>query len=204
MVMALLINIYEKNPQLRAIKKAVEVVTSGGLIVYPTDTIYGLGCALNNKRGIEKLYRIKEMDDKTPLSLISPNLSEASKYSKISNITYRLMNKFLPGPFTFILPAKKEINKFMLYKRKEIGIRVPDSNVCRVLTEELGSPVISTSVPLWGDKILNSGEAIHDYFGNSIDLVLDIGILISEQSTIVDLTQDEFKIVRQGKGEIQL
>ncbi len=114
------------------------------------------------------------------------------------------MNKCLPGPFTFILPAMKEVNRYMLYKRKQIGIRVPGSNVCQMLAQELGNPLISTSVPLWREKVLNSGEIIHDYFGKEIDLVLDIGIMISEPSTIVDLTEDEFEITRQGKGEIQL
>ena len=201
----MIIRIYEKNPQARAIKKAVEILLDGGLVVYPTDTIYGLGCDLHNRKAFEKLYRIKGMDQKTPLSFISPDLSNVSYYAMVSNKAYRLMNKYLPGPFTFILPAKKEVNKYMLHKRKQIGIRVPDSNVCRMLTEELGNPLISTSVPLWTDKVLNSGEAIHDYFGKQIDLILDIGVLVSEPSTVVDLTDDDnFTILRQGKGDIQL
>lgn len=183
---------------------AVDVIKAGGLVVFPTDTIYGLGCDLHNKKALKKLYRIKEMDEKTPLSFISPNLSKVSCYAKVSNRAYRLMNKYLPGPFTFILPATKEVNKFMLYKRKQIGIRVPDNNVCRALTEELGNPVISTSVPLWKEKVLNSGDAIHEFFGDQIDLVLEIGIMVSAPSTVVDLTSDAFKIVRQSKGVIRL
>lgn len=189
---------------MRAINKAVEILQSGGLVVYPTDTIYGLGCDLHNKKALKKIFRIKELDEKSPLSFISPDLSEVSKYAKVSNQAYRVMNKCLPGPFTFILPAMKEVNRYMLYKRKQIGIRVPGSNVCQMLAQELGNPLISTSVPLWREKVLNSGEIIHDYFGKEIDLVLDIGIMISEPSTIVDLTEDEFEITRQGKGEIQL
>ena len=201
----MILRVYEKNPQMRAIKKAVEIIQSGGLIVYPTDTIYGLGCDLHNKKAFEKLYRIKNMDEKTPLSFISPDLSKVSSYAKVSNRAYRLMNKYLPGPFTFILPAKKEVNKYMLHKRKQVGFRVPDSNVCRLLTEESGNPLVSTSVPLWGETVLNSGEAIHDYFGSEIDLVLDIDVLVSEPSTVVDLTSDDdFKIIRQGKGLIQI
>ena len=200
----MIIRVYENNPQLRAINKAVEILQSGGLVVYPTDTIYGLGCDLHNKKALEKIFRIKEMDEKSPLSFISPDLSEVSRYAKVSNKAYRVMNKCLPGPFTFILPAMKEVNRYMLYKRKQIGIRVPGSNVCQMLAQELGNPLISTSVPLWREKVLNSGEIIHDYFGKEIDLVLDIGTMISEPSTIVDLTEDEFEITRQGKGEIQL
>ena len=166
----MLIKVYQKNPQLRAIKQAIEILTKGGLIVYPTDTIYGLGCDLHNKKAIEKLYRIKQMDEKTPLSFISPDLSEVARYAEVSDRAYRVMNRCLPGPFTFILPATKEVNKHMLYKRKQIGIRVPDDNICRLLTKTLGNPIINTSVPLWGEKLLNSGEAIHEQFVKQIDL----------------------------------
>ena len=121
----MIIQTYEQNPQPRAIRTAVEVLRDGGLIVYPTDTIYGLGCDLHNKRALEKLYRIKGMDEKSPLSFISPDLSKVSQYAQVGNRAYRIMNKCLPGPFTFILPAMKEVNRYMLYKRKQIGIRVP-------------------------------------------------------------------------------
>ncbi len=200
----MLLRIYESHPQHRFMQRAVAVLKAGGLIVYPTDTYYGLGCDLHNKKALEKIYHIKDMHGKSPLSFISPDLSKVSFYAKVSNRAYRLMNKCLPGPFTFILPAIKEINRYMLYKRHQIGIRVPDSNVCRVLTQELGNPIISTSVPLWKEKLLNSGEAIHEYFGKQIDLVLDTGVLVSEPSTVIDCTGDEFHIIRQGKGEIQL
>jgi tRNA threonylcarbamoyl adenosine modification protein (Sua5/YciO/YrdC/YwlC family) len=200
----MLIKVYQKNPQLRAIRQAVEIITSGGLIVYPTDTIYGLGCDLHNKKAIEKLYRIKQMDEKTPLSFISPDLREVARYAEVSDRAYRIMNRCLPGPFTFILPATREVNKHMLYKRKQIGIRVPDDSICKVLTRTLGNPIINTSVPLWGEKLLNTGEAIHEQFAKQIDLVLDIGVLVSEPSTIVDLTAEPFEITRQGKGEITI
>jgi len=200
----MILPVYEKNPPQRAIRKAAEILRDGGLIVFPTDTIYGLGCDLHNKRALEKIFRIKNMNEKSPLSFISPDLSRVAMYAHVSNRAYRLMNKYLPGPFTFILPAMREVNKYMLYKRKQIGIRVPKNNVCRMLTQELGNPVISTSVPLWGEKILNSGEVIHEYFGRQIDLVLDIGVLVSEPSTVIDCTDEEFRIIRQGKGVIQV
>lgn len=199
----MIIRVYEENPQARVLNLAVDLLRSGGLVVYPTDTIYGLGCDLHNRKALEKIIRIKEMDNKSLLSFISPDLSKVSEYAKVSNRAYRVMNKCLPGPFTFILPARKEVNRYMLYKRKQIGIRVPDSNVCRMLAEQLGNPMISTSVPLWREKVLNSGEVIHDYFGKQIDLVLDIGVMISEPSTIVDFCEDEYEILRQGKGILQ-
>jgi tRNA threonylcarbamoyl adenosine modification protein (Sua5/YciO/YrdC/YwlC family) len=200
----MLIKIYESHPQKRVIAKAAGILKSGGLVVYPTDTIYGLGCDLHNKRALKKLYHIKGMDEKSPLSFISPDLSEVSTYAIVSTRAYRLMNKYLPGPFTFILPATKEVNRYMLYKRRHIGIRVPESNVCRELTRELGNPVISTSIPLWGEKVLNSGDVIEEYFGSQVDLVLDGGVLISAPSTIVDATEDAFRVLRQGKGSIEL
>ncbi len=200
----MLIQVYKKNPQLRAIRQAVEILRDGGLIVYPTDTIYGLGCDLHNKKALKKLYRIKAMEEKTPLSFISPDLREVSRYAEVSDRAYRIMNRYLPGPFTFILPATKEVNKHMLYNRKEIGIRVPDDTICRLLTQTLENPIINTSVPLWGETILNSGEAIHEHFEKQVDLVLDIGVLVSAPSTIVNLSTEPFAIIRQGKGEISL
>lgn len=200
----MMLKIHEQNPHMRAIRLAVDVLKNGGLIVYPTDTIYGLGCDLHNKRALEKLYRIKGMDEKSPLSFISPDLSRVSQYAQVGNRAYRIMNKCLPGPFTFILPAMKEVNRYMLYKRRQIGIRVPASNVCRMLTQELGNPLINTSVPLWGEKVLNAGEIIDEHFGRQIDLVLDSGVLVSEPSTVVDLSGEEYVITRQGKGEITL
>jgi len=196
--------IYELNPSPRIISKAVEVLQNDGLIVYPTDTIYGLGCSLQSKKGLKKLYNIKNMDSKTHLSFIAPDLSDVARYALVSNQAYKIMNKYLPGPFTFVLPATKAVNKFMLFKRKEVGIRVPDNNICRELTQCLGSPIITTSVPLWGEEILNDGEKIAVYFNSEIDLILDSGILISEPSTVIDLSVEPFEIVRQGRGEIFL
>ena len=200
----MLIRVYEQNPPVRAIQQAVKLLRDGCLIVYPTDTIYGLGCDLHNRKAVQQLYRIKQMDEKSPLSCIAADLAEAARYAHISNRAYRLMNKCLPGPFTFLLPATKEINRYMLYKRKQIGLRIPDSNVCRSLVQELGNPILTTSVPLWQETVLNTGEAIHDYFARQIDLVLDIGTLISQPSTIIDCTEDPFQLVRQGKGVTQL
>jgi len=150
------------------------------------------------------MFSIKGLDEKSPLSFISSDLSGVATYARVSNRAYRIMNKQLPGPFTFILQAMKEVNRYMLHKRKHIGIRVPQSNICRMITQELGNPIITTSVPLWREKVLNSGEVIDDFFGKQIDLVLDIGIMVSEPSTIVDCTTDDFQIVRQGKGHLEL
>jgi len=195
--------VYEKNPPKRAIQFAAEILHNDGLIVYPTDTIYGLGCSLYSKKALERIFLIKEMNAKTPLSFVASDLSDVASYAHVNNINYRILNKYLPGPFTFILPANKMVNKYMLYKRREVGIRVPDNNICRELTTVLGCPIITTSVPLWGEVVLNSGDKIAHHFERDIDLVLDSGIMISEPSTVIDLTVDPYEIIRQGKGTVE-
>ena len=166
--------VYEDNPNPRIISKAVNCLQNDGLIVYPTDTIYGLGCSLHNKKALQRLYKIKNMSIKDPLSFVAPDLSNVSNYAIVENSAYRILKKYLPGPFTFILPANRNINKFMLSKRKEVGIRVPDNNICRALTTELGAPIVTTSVPIWKEEILNNGEAIAESFSRDIDMVLDL------------------------------
>jgi tRNA threonylcarbamoyl adenosine modification protein (Sua5/YciO/YrdC/YwlC family) len=195
------LRIYEENPAPRLIGKAVGILQNGGLIVYPTDTLYAFGCSLQNKKGINALYRLKQLEKKTPLSVIANNLSQASEYTRIDNHAFRIVNHYLPGPYTFILPARKETNKYMTHPRKTVGVRIPDSNICSMLTAALGHPLISTSIPLWRDEVINSGEVIDNYFGKQIDVILDVGTLVSEVSTIIDLSTGEAVLVRQGKGE---
>lgn len=195
-----ILKVYENSPPPRAISAAISMLESDGLIVYPTDTIYGLGCSLHSKKALERLYRIKAMDKKTPLSFIASDLSTISEYALVANKNYRILNRYLPGPFTFILPANRLTNKYMLYSRNEVGIRIPKNSICAALTDYLGYPIVTTSVPLWGEEILNDGEKIALFFANEIDLVLDGGTIISEPSTIVDLTRESPEIVRQGKG----
>lgn len=195
-----ILKVYENSPPPRAISAAISILENDGLIVYPTDTIYGLGCSLHSKKALERLYRIKGMDKKTPLSFIASDLSTISEYALVENKNYRILNRYLPGPFTFILPANRLTNKYMLYSRNEVGIRIPQNSICAALTDYLGYPIVTTSVPLWGEEILNDGEKIALFFANEIDLVLDGGTIISEPSTIVDLTKESPEIVRQGKG----
>ncbi len=188
------------NPQPRYIASAIKVLQNGGLIIYPTDTVYGLGCDLFNKKAIEKIYQIKGIRKKARLSFICPDLKDIAKYARVSTPAYKIMRHLTPGPYTFILEAKREVPKILLEKRKTVGIRVPDNVVCHTLLQEFGHPIISTSATLPGQAYMNDPEVIADFFDHNVDLFLDSDMGGSEPSTIIDLITDEPQILRQGKG----
>ncbi|MBN2321625.1 MAG: threonylcarbamoyl-AMP synthase [Acidobacteria bacterium] len=196
------IPIHPENPQGRLLKTAVNVLRDGGLIVYPTDTIYGLGCDLFNKRAIEKIYQIKGNDKRKYLSFICPDLKGISEYAYVSNAAYKIMRRLLPGPYTFILNATRQVPKVLLEKRKTVGIRVPDNIVCHALLAEFGNPIISTSASLPAQDYIGDPDAIESTFSRKVDLFLDAGPGSVEQSTVIDLTQDEPVLLRRGKGKV--
>lgn len=201
----MLIKIYPENPNRREIEKATSVLRDGGLIIYPTDTVYAIGCDALNVRAVEKICRMKNIDPrKSNLSIICYDLSNLSTYAKVSNTAFKIMKKNLPGPFTFILPTSGELPK--IYKnRKEVGIRVPDNNIIRELVRELGNPVLTTSLHDDDDILEYSTdpELIHEKYESTVDLVIDGGYGGTEVSTVVDCTES-VEIVRQGKGELIL
>jgi tRNA threonylcarbamoyl adenosine modification protein (Sua5/YciO/YrdC/YwlC family) len=196
------IKIHEKNPQLRYLKTAAEVLGNGGLLIYPTDSVYGLGCDLFNKSAVEKIYRAKGSDKRKLLSFICPDLKGIAEYAYVSNAAYKIMRRLLPGPFTFILNATRQVPKILLEKRKTVGIRVPDNAVCQALLAEFGKPIISTSACLAEQEFLNDPDEIEATFAHIADLFLDAGPGGLEPSTIIDFTQDEPVVVRQGKGKL--
>jgi tRNA threonylcarbamoyl adenosine modification protein (Sua5/YciO/YrdC/YwlC family) len=199
----MLLAINDENPQMRLIRKAVEVLNDGGIIVYPTDTVYGIGCDLFNKRAIEKIYEIKKRSVKQPFSFVCSDLSDISQYAVVSNYTYKIMRHFLPGPYTFILGASKLVPKILLPKRKTVGIRVPDNKICLALVSEFGHPIISTSVKSEQNEIMTDPAEMHESLGNKVDLVIDGGILGSELSSVISLVDDVPEVVREGKGEVE-
>ncbi|MBN2241872.1 MAG: threonylcarbamoyl-AMP synthase [Acidobacteria bacterium] len=196
------ISIHPENPQGRIIRTAVEVLKEGGLIVYPTDSVYGLGCDLSNKRAVEKIYQIKGNDKRKYLSFICPDLKGISEYAYVSNAAYKIMRHLLPGPYTFILNATRQVPKVLLEKRKTVGIRVPDHAVCRALLTEFGNPIISTTACLPDQDYIGDPDLIESTFARSVDLFLDAGPGRLEPSTVVDLTRDEPALIRQGRGKI--
>jgi tRNA threonylcarbamoyl adenosine modification protein (Sua5/YciO/YrdC/YwlC family) len=198
----MIVSINRQNPQMRLIRKAVDILRQGGIIVYPTDTYYGLGCDLFNKRGIERIYDIKRRSRKQPFSFICADLKEISRYARVSDYAYKTMRRLLPGPYTFILEASRLVPKIILPKRLTTGIRVPDDAICLALVRELGQPIISTSVSDEHGEILNSPQEIDKKFRHCVDLVIDGGMLVAEPSSVISLVDDRVEVIRTGKGDV--
>ena len=199
----MLIEINAKNPQMRLIRRVVEDLKRGGIIAYPTDTYYGIGCDIMNKKAIEKIYQIKQRNKNKPFSFICSGLKNISHYAKVSNYAYKNMKRLLPGPYTFILEGSKLVPKIMLTKRKTAGIRVPDNVICLSLVEELGNPIITTSATMPDGSILHDPSLIHDFFQSRIDFVIDGGTPIAGQpSSIISLINDLPEIIRKGLGDV--
>ena len=200
----MLININQHNPQLRLINKVVEILKNGGVVVYPTDTYYGIGCDIMNKKAIEKIYQLKQRNKSKPFSFICSGLKNISLYAKVSNYAYKTMKRLLPGPYTFILEGSKLVPKIMLTKRKTAGIRVPDNPICLELVKELGNPVITTSATMPDGTIFHDASLIHDYFGNRIDAVVDGSIVPGQPSSVILLINDIPEIIRKGLGDVSI
>jgi tRNA threonylcarbamoyl adenosine modification protein (Sua5/YciO/YrdC/YwlC family) len=197
-----MLSINSQNPQMRLIKKAVEVLRKGGVIIYPTDTVYGLGCDLSNKKGIEKIYEIKRRNKKQPLSFLCSDLKHISQYAKVTDYAYKTMKRLLPGPYTFILEASRLVPKIILPKRPTTGIRVPDNNICLALIRELEQPIISTSVKDSNGEDLGNPYEIEQYFGKIVDMVIDGGTINPEPSSVISLVDDDIEVIRIGKGDV--
>ncbi|MGE5845850.1 MAG: L-threonylcarbamoyladenylate synthase [Ignavibacteria bacterium] len=191
------------NPQLRFINKAVEVLKGGGIIIYPTDTVYGIGCDIFNKDALEKIFAIKNGGNRL-FSFVCANLKDIAKYAKVSDYAYRTMKHLLPGPYTFILPAAKQVPKKLWSKRKTVGIRVPKHQVCLKLVEELGNPVISTSATGKNGELIFDPVEIRDRFSKQVDLMLSSGNLSGDVSSVIDLSEDEPEVIREGAGDVSL
>jgi tRNA threonylcarbamoyl adenosine modification protein (Sua5/YciO/YrdC/YwlC family) len=198
----MLIQINAQNPPQRLVAMAVEVLQRGGVIAYPTDTYYGIGCDIFNKRAIEKIYHLRQRDKKKPFSFICSDLKHISDYAKVSNYAYKTMRRLLPGPYTFILEGSKMVPRIMLTKRRTAGIRVPDHAICIALVENLGNPIISTSAKDPDGDIFEDPSLLHDYFGSRIDLVIDGGPVPGRPSSVISLIDDEPEILREGLGDV--
>lgn len=202
MASAPIIEVNAEHPQPRHVQRAVEVLSNGGVIAYPTDTYYGLGCDLGSKKGIERLYQLKGRDKKKPLSFLCPDLSDVAKYAHVSNFAYRTMKSLTPGAFTFILEATRLVPEAMMSKQKQVGIRVPDSELARALAAALGRPIITTSATDAEGEPLIDARDIKDALGHGVDLILDGGVRLMEPSTVVSLIGDQIEVLRQGKGQL--
>ncbi len=197
----MLLPINAKNPEPRKIEKALALLKKGAIIAYPTGTVYGIGCDIMNKRAIAKVYRIKGIDRKKPLSFLCHDLSDLAKYARVDNAAYRIMKRLVPGPYTFILEATKEVPKLVLSKRNTVGIRVPDHPVALALLGGLGNPIISTSASRGGIMLVDAPSIENSFHG--LDLILDAGPADTEPSTIMAIAENgEIDVLREGSGPL--
>jgi tRNA threonylcarbamoyl adenosine modification protein (Sua5/YciO/YrdC/YwlC family) len=197
------------HPQPRHIARAVKVLEDGGLVAYPTDTYYAIGCDLFSKKAIERLYQLKNRDRKKPFALLCADLSNVARFGHVSNFAYRTMRKLTPGPFTFVLEATRLVPEMMMSKQKQVGIRVPDATIAHALANGLGHPLVTTSAthdegePLEGEPLVDARD-IKESLGNRLELILDAGAQTLAASTVVSLINDQLEVLRQGKGQIAL
>lgn len=206
--MAEYFKLYNENPNERTIKQIVEILRGGGVIIYPTDTVYGFGCDITNQKAVERIARIKGIKlEKANFSFICYDLSNLSEYTKVtSNHVFKVMKHNLPGAFTFILNANSNVPKLFKSKKKTVGIRIPDNNICRAIVKELGNPILTTSVKS-NDEILEyhtDPELIKEEYDKLVDAVIDGGMGKNVPSTIVDCSSDDIEIIRQGAGDLEL
>jgi len=198
----MLLAINNQNPQMRLIRKAVDILRSGGIVIYPTDTVYGMGCDLFNKRGIERIYEIQRRDRRKHLSFICADLKDISRYAQVSDNAYKIMKRLLPGPYTFLLDASRAVPKIILPKRLTPGIRGPDNRICQAMVAEMGSPIISTSVKNGEGELLSDPRIIDELFGKRDDMIIDGGVIAAARSSVVSLQDDRVEVIRAGKGDV--
>ncbi len=190
------LSINQDNPQQRLINRVSEILEEGGLIAYPTDTFYGIGCDLYNKKGINLIYRLKNRPLKKPFSIVCDSLKEISRYALVTNYAYKTMKRLLPGPYTFVLEGTRLVPKIMLTNRKTVGIRVPDNRTCLAIVRTFGRPIISTSAGY------DDPQSIKEAYGSFLDVVIDGGVLYQSPSSVISLINDVPEIIREGKGDI--
>jgi len=191
-----MLSINADNPQQRLINRVCTVLEEGGVIVYPTDTFYGIGCDLFNKKGIQLIYRLKNRPLKKPFSFLCDSLKELSHYALVSNYAYKTMKRLLPGPYTFILEGTRMVPKIMLTRRKTVGIRVPDNKICLAILRTFGRPIISTSA------VFDDPQSIEEAYGSFLDVIIDGGVLYQSPSSVVSLIDDIPEVIREGKGDV--
>ena len=192
----MLIKINPENPQARLINQVVDCLKRGGVIVYPTDTTYGLGCDIYNRKGVKKIYQIKQRDARKPFSFICNDLAEVSNYAQVSNFAFKIMKRHLPGKYTFVLDATRIVPEALITKQKTVGIRIPDNPIVHEIVRQLGHPLVTTSANLSGEETPQDPQEIYQEMGRVVDVVIDGGILMAEGSTVISLLNDQAEILR--------
>lgn len=198
----MLLAINPENPQMRLILRVKEVLERGGIISYPTDTTYGIGCSIFSKRGIERIYQLKRREKKKPFSFICADLSEVARYAKVSNFAFKTMKRLLPGPYTFVMDAASTVPDLLITRQKTVGIRIPDNRICLEIVRSLEHPIVTTSANRSGEEPIGDPQLIIDEMGNDLDLIIDGGILPADVSSVVSLIGDRPEVLRAGVGDV--
>jgi tRNA threonylcarbamoyl adenosine modification protein (Sua5/YciO/YrdC/YwlC family) len=198
----MILQINPLHPQPRHVARVAEILRNDGVIVYPTDTVYGLGCAIQSKKALERVRRIKRMDNKRHLSFVFSDLKTISLYAQVTDNAYKILRRYLPGPYTFVLKATRLVPRIVLTKKNEVGIRIPDNRICQALVSELGNPILSSSVRLPDDQLLDDPKEIERIYKGQVDLVIDGGVFLPEPSSIIRLLEDVPEVLREGKGDV--
>jgi len=198
----MIITIHADHPQPHQISRVAQCLKNGGVIAYPTDTTYGIGCSIFNKKGIEQIYRMKARERNKPFSFICSSVSEVSQYARVNNVAFKYLKKYLPGPYTFVLEATRETPDLLLTRQKTVGIRIPDNRICIDLVLALGNPIITTSANLSGEDPVGDPYAIESTFGSQLDYVIDGDILNTDVSSVISLVGGAPEVLRAGLGDV--
>lgn len=197
----MILDINPINPQPRLIHQVVDCLKQGGVIVYPTDTTYGIGCDIFNPKGVKKIYQIKQRDPRKPFSFICADLSDVANYAQVSNFAFKIMRRHLPGPYTFVLEATRVVPDLLTTRQKTVGIRIPDNPIALAIVRELGHPLVTTSANVSGEDVLHDPIDIDQKLGKMLDLVVGGGILLGDPSTVISLVGDSTEVLRAGCGD---
>jgi tRNA threonylcarbamoyl adenosine modification protein (Sua5/YciO/YrdC/YwlC family) len=198
----MLIFIDPERPQPRQIERIARCLAEGGVIAYPTDTTYGIGCSIFNKKGIERIYQMKQRVRSKPFSFICSGISDVSRYARVSNGAFKILKRFLPGPYTFVLEATRDVPDLLLTRQKTVGIRMPDNRICLELVAALGNPIVTTSANLSGEEPEGDPRVIEEVFGSRLDFVIDGGMLATDVSSVVSLLETQPVVLREGLGDV--
>ncbi len=198
----MILQINSQHPQPRHVTRISDILRNDGVIVYPTDTVYGLGCDIRSKKALDRVRRIKKMDNKQPLSFVFADLKSISQYAQVTDNDYKILRRYLPGPYTFILKATRLVPRIVLTKRNEVGIRIPDNRICQALVAELGNPILSSSVRMPDDQLFDDPKEIDKVYKGQVDLVIDGGVFMPEPSSVISLLEDAPVVLRPGKGDV--
>lgn len=196
------VRIHPEQPQARLIAQVVQCLRDGGIIAYPTDTTYGIGCSIFNKKGIERIYQMKQREHKKPFSFICPDISEVARFCRVSNTAFKIIKRYLPGPYTFVLEATRDVPDLLVTRQKTVGIRIPDNRICLDIVQMLGNPIVTTSANLSGEEPTADPSFIDDIFSGRLDMIVDGGILTTDVSSVVSLVGDTPEVLRVGMGDV--